>query len=833
MKKRINSSTSISRDDFREKLDTESAARLARKRVFISVAIVFVLAFFFSVISYAPRTLTGNFALTDLGMNYAGTNFSAPVDFFNNNATIFSLSNDVFSLTSLNQNITLTANVNIPEGIIFKTGYFWSPALNDWIPFDFGGSSIQGYPWINNSASKSLTIDASRYLGNGYNFIAAYACKRYPHPNGAWKCGCDSPSDTNCAKWMLLIFNATGVNTTSQQNYCTTSLQCNISRKEQCINSRCTFVPECSQDLDCGPENVCIEQICKLPILITNCSTLLNIPGATYRLASNLTQSSQTPCLNVTADDITLDGNGYSILNKIPSSFLGIALTISAQGYDGLIINNLKISRHDGWVSRFGPAIISTIGATNGGSLKLINSNVGSIDTYGGSGNGGNVELINSTVQVIRSYGSSNLGNGGNIMLKDSIAYSINSSGANGGNIVLINSTVTSFIHTPGFGSANAGLGRGGNISFNPCPNLSPQVSVNVSGVNNALNGIVTPSNCRYFTPFVTWTKAKLYYGPEITDLTTSADGSVFYVVSYANAGSQGIQGWLDLYSVNGLDWAQINYESPINYNDVTVLTNARKNFTIYTNYNIFYSNDNGARWVFANSDAMRLVGCDQSPMALPVSSDGMKLACIGNGSQIWISNDGGYNWSVTNSGSKSWIDLKSSEDGNILIATVAQGYPQISKDRGLTWNELKTPILYQWGVSTSYPVVFDMSADGKTIIVGVQADYDSNKGYAKPVHISRDGGATWSYILFFSMSSTYKAPAMSFDGKVIAIGARVYSASGPDTLSISGDNGATWIGSTLPADSSTVIYLAVSGDGSKILAATQDAIYLGTVSYI
>ena len=364
MKKRISSSTSIDRNDLRQKLDNKYAEHVARRRVFISVGVVFLFALSLCFMSYGSRTLTGNFALTELDISYVGTNFSAPVDFFSTpqNQTIFNISNDKFPLNSQTQDVAITASVNIP-GVIFKTGYFWSPVLNDWIPFEFAGSFIPGSStWINGSASKTLTINASRYLGEGYNFITAYACKRYPSPNGPWKCGCDSPTDTNCAKWMLLVFNVTGVNTSAQQIYCTNSVQCNISRQEQCIDSRCIFVPQCSENLPCESGLVCKQGLCMQPgplgssdnpYVISSLNQLANISSnlsASYKLAADI-DASETRNWNsgagwtpIPSFSGTFEGDGH----KISNLYMKVTSGAEGQGFFGTlesggVVKNLRI----------------------------------------------------------------------------------------------------------------------------------------------------------------------------------------------------------------------------------------------------------------------------------------------------------------------------------------------------------------------------------------------------------------------------------------------------------------------------------------------------------
>ena len=56
---------------------------------------------------------------------------------------------------------------------------------------------------------------------------------------------------------------------------------------------------------------------------IDNC-TILNVPGATYYLTTDIIDSSATICMNITAENVTLDCQGHTIDGKDMDHTIGI-----------------------------------------------------------------------------------------------------------------------------------------------------------------------------------------------------------------------------------------------------------------------------------------------------------------------------------------------------------------------------------------------------------------------------------------------------------------------------------------------------------------------------
>lgn len=115
---------------------------------------------------------------------------------------------------------------------------------------------------------------------------------------------------------------------------------------------------------------------------VTGCGTLNN-PGETYVLSNDITNSRIENCITIGADNVTLDGAGYSL-----SDGFGAAVYLS--GRAGVTVKNLKINRFD-----FGISIIharDNITLTN----LTLNSTFWGIWVYDSN----NVTLTDSTLKL-------------------------------------------------------------------------------------------------------------------------------------------------------------------------------------------------------------------------------------------------------------------------------------------------------------------------------------------------------------------------------------------------------------------------------------------------
>jgi photosystem II stability/assembly factor-like uncharacterized protein len=116
---------------------------------------------------------------------------------------------------------------------------------------------------------------------------------------------------------------------------------------------------------------------------------------------------------------------------------------------------------------------------------------------------------------------------------------------------------------------------------------------------------------------------------------------------------------------------------------------------------------------------------------------------------------------------------LASSANGAILYATASGQSPSgsvwKSSDRGQTWASLASSPAYAGGVTCD--------AAGSTVVATVYGGY---------VHISRDGGATWTQLdpLGSASPDLYSMPSASADGRTIAVSSYGYIYVSTDAVS-------------------------------------------------
>jgi hypothetical protein len=166
--------------------------------------------------------------------------------------------------------------------------------------------------------------------------------------------------------------------------------------------------------VDYGPYTGIIPSV--LPGPIDSCKTI-TMPG-TYTLSSSISSVSGT-CFNIKSNNVTINGNGNTITAQNGNTSYAIVATSSISGspaYTNTTIQNLTISGFTNAVNTSGNS--STTGqGDNGGSISIISSTLGNINSSGGNGGvtsggtGGNVTVsADSSVGVVNSSGGSTPG---------------------------------------------------------------------------------------------------------------------------------------------------------------------------------------------------------------------------------------------------------------------------------------------------------------------------------------------------------------------------------------------------------------------------------------
>jgi hypothetical protein len=282
----------------------------------------------------------------------------------------------------------------------------------------------------------------------------------------------------------------------------------------------------------------------------------------------------------------------------------------------------------------------------------------------------------------------------------------------------------------------------------------------------------------------------------------------------------------LSIPTINGSAW-----NSMFGASDGSVLYNA-----VFFG-NIYKSVDGGDTWTPILS--ITYDGADFSSQAWVeccCSADGNTIYAASQANNavsgyIWKSSDAGETWTpilalATLLGQQNWQQVICSSDGSKVVAAVGSvttGDIYTSSDGGETWID-------QTGAGTRTWCSIAMSGDGNYIAAtcdpsGGGPDDDAN------VHISLDGGDTWSSNAGGDQTANFAPLCYSRDGTALYIGYGL----GVSSIYKSSDHGQTWtnIVTGLTHGLNTI---ACSDDGGVIMAATgntgggpSDPVFLST----
>ncbi len=153
-----------------------------------------------------------------------------------------------------------------------------------------------------------------------------------------------------------------------------------------------------------------------VPGIITSCGKITT--SGTYTLGTNLIGISGT-CFSVQADNVVIDGSGYSVISAVSNTDYAITATsslVAGSAYGTTTIQNITFSGFGGGINASGNnALSGNTNGGNGGKVEIVNSTLGSIITNSGLGSG-----------------TGSLGAGGNVIVTDSSTGNITNTGAGG-----------------------------------------------------------------------------------------------------------------------------------------------------------------------------------------------------------------------------------------------------------------------------------------------------------------------------------------------------------------------------------------------------------------
>ena len=215
--------------------------------------------------------------------------------------------------------------------------------------------------------------------------------------------------------------------------------------------------------------------------------------------------------------------------------------------------------------------------------------------------------------------------------------------------------------------------------------------------------------------------------------------------------------------SINkGDTWTAITGSAPFNaarmWNCVHCSSDGTNVVAAITGGAMYKSTNGGTTWTELTG-----AGTTRAWDEVIISDDGQVIAGCAFNAFIYVSTNGGTTWtSNTGEGQRLWRGLSASSDGRVLFASsvtgaLPNGGAVLSKDSGQTWTEVTSSV----GGTGDY-------WDTATSINGAKLVVARTTG---SIHISQDGGTTWSAQATPGTGKTWDGIGMSPDGKTIIVG--------------------------------------------------------------
>ena len=319
--------------------------------------------------------------------------------------------------------------------------------------------------------------------------------------------------------------------------------------------------------------------------------------------------------------------------------------------------------------------------------------------------------------------------------------------------------------------------------------------SLLVGGVPAVVGDTVTPSTAQAGATLVERTSSVPSGDtPGFTSVLTSGDG--MKIAAWSN------NGYMRFSSDGGATWVT---RSPfLLTSEAWAMTrDGSKMIVVSPTGYLNVSTDDGQTWTQLTNAGSR------DWLKVVISANGQRIAAAEAGGLIYTSSDAGSTW-IGRAGSGPtyyWTSLVASDDGMRLAAgrLNSSSVNQLlltSADGGATWTEQPNSGVRDWRKLAS-------SADGMKLVTG-------SYSIAGHIFTSSDGGANWTERTS-SSSQSWQAIASSADGQ------RLFALTGQQLLT-SPDGGATWTVKSLGSSSPNYIWgpysFAVSGDGTRLAIA-------------
>jgi photosystem II stability/assembly factor-like uncharacterized protein len=234
-----------------------------------------------------------------------------------------------------------------------------------------------------------------------------------------------------------------------------------------------------------------------------------------------------------------------------------------------------------------------------------------------------------------------------------------------------------------------------------------------------------------------------------------------------------------------------VNNSNRRNWTAVAISNSGQHQSAVTNGDKIYISNDYGLTWSAKQSN--------RSWMDISISNDAKCQTAIASSDYIYISHDSGNNWTPVFENIHPWKSVSMSEDGryqSVVSSNSLNGVVYISSDSGLNWEKSSSPTGDWQDIS--------LSSDGQ-----IQSAILSNG----TVHMSKDYGLSWNFILSRSVFGGGRGISISKDGKYqTAVGGYNIILQAP-TIAITENSGENW--TLIPlADNSSFLKAAISKDG-------------------
>ncbi|KQT07601.1 hypothetical protein ASG30_17365 [Ramlibacter sp. Leaf400] len=205
----------------------------------------------------------------------------------------------------------------------------------------------------------------------------------------------------------------------------------------------------------------------------------------------------------------------------------------------------------------------------------------------------------------------------------------------------------------------------------------------------------------------------------------------------------------------------------------------------------LYLSQDGGASWTRSSAPTANWTW-------VAMNEEGSRLAAVATGGAIHVSSDHGQTWTAANSTAQPWSGVHISGDGQRIVATAVGGAIHRSVDGGASFSVVPGTAGGDWRAVAG-------SRDGQRLVA--VASFYSQAPSLQGIHVSTDGGATWTRR---QGNGNWAFAAASADG------GRMAAIDNGGNPWISDDGGVTW---TMRFGFSNWSGLAVSGNGQVVSA--------------